>query len=106
MLHRLRRATFESAEEPFETDGRKFNRGSFIIRNASTDEVNRTTSELGIQALAVATAPTVKTHLVKAARVAIMHTWMSTQEEVWWRRAFDQMGIPYDDISTQHVATA
>src|SRR5256885_1292819 len=65
LRYRLRRASFDSAEEPFEAEGKKFNRGSFIIRNASTDEVNRVTSELGIQALAVATAPTVKAHPVK-----------------------------------------
>src|SRR5439155_9542541 len=93
LRYRLRRASFDSAEEPFEAEGRKFNRGSFIIRNASADEVNRATAELGIPALAVATAPTVKAHPVKVARVAILHTWLSTQDEGWWRLAFDQMGI-------------
>src|SRR2546421_4929334 len=32
---RLKKASFEAAEEPFEAGGRKFNRGSFIIRNIS-----------------------------------------------------------------------
>ena len=104
LRYRLRKASFDSAEDSFEVDGRKFNRGSFIIRNASADEVNKVTAELGIQASAVATAPTVKMHPVKAARVAIMHTWQSTQDEGWWRIAFDQMGVPYDYISTQEVA--
>ncbi|HEX6190602.1 MAG TPA: M14 family zinc carboxypeptidase [Pyrinomonadaceae bacterium] len=104
LRYRLRRASFEAAEEPFEAEGKKFNRGSFIIRNASVDEVNRVTSELGLQASAVTTAPTVKTHPVKAARVAIMHTWLSTQDEGWWRLAFDQMGVPFDYINTQDVA--
>ena len=104
LRYRLRRASFDAAEEPFEAAGKKFNRGSFIIRNASADEVNKATSDLGIQAFAIATAPTVKTHPVKAARVAIMHTWLSTQDEGWWRLAFDQMGVPFDYISTQDVA--
>jgi hypothetical protein len=104
LRYRLRRASFDAAEEPFEAAGKRFNRGSFIIRNASADEVNKATSELGIQAFAIATAPTVKTHPVKAARVAIMHTWLSTQDEGWWRLAFDQMGVPFDYISTQDVA--
>ncbi|HEY5839085.1 MAG TPA: M14 family zinc carboxypeptidase [Pyrinomonadaceae bacterium] len=104
LRYRLRRASFDAAEEPFEAAGRKFSRGSFIIRNAAADEVNKATSELGIQAFAIATAPTVKTHPVKAARVAIMHTWLSTQDEGWWRLAFDQMGVPFDYISTQDVA--
>jgi hypothetical protein len=104
LRYRLRKASFDSAEEPFDVAGRKFNPGSFIIRNASADEVNKATSDLGIQALAVATAPTVKSHPVKAARVAIMHTWLNTQDEGWWRLAFDQVGVPYEYISTQDVA--
>jgi len=104
LRYRLRRATFDVSEDAFEVAGRKFGRGSFIIRNASTDEVNKATSELGISALAVATAPAVKTHVVKVARIAIMHTWQNTQDEGWWRLAFDQMGVPFDYISTQDVA--
>ena len=104
LRYRLRKASFDAAEESFEADGKKFNRGSFIIRNATTDEVNKVAAELGVAALAVATAPTVRAHPVKAARVAIMHTWQSTQDEGWWRLAFDQMGVPYDYISTQEVA--
>src|SRR5712692_10639163 len=104
LRYRLKKASFEAAEEPFETAGKKFNRGSFIIRNASADEVNKATSELGVQAIAVDHAPAVKMHAVKVPRVAILHTWLSTQEEGWWRLAFDQMQIPYDYISTQDVA--
>ncbi len=104
LRYRLKRASFDAAEEPFEAAGKKFNRGSFIIRNASADEVNKAVSELGEQAFAVAEAPTVKTHAIRVARVAIMHTWLSTQDEGWWRLAFDQMQIPYDYISTQDVA--
>src|SRR5581483_857748 len=78
LRYRLRKASFDAAEDSFEAAGKKFNRGSFIIRNATTDEVNKVATELGVQAYAVATAPTVKTHPVKAARVAIMHTWQST----------------------------
>ena len=33
-----------------------------------------------------------------------MHTWLSTQDEGWWRLAFDQMEVPFDYISTQDVA--
>jgi hypothetical protein len=104
LRYRLRKATFDAAEEPFEAASKKFNRGSYIIRNVLVDDINKATRELGIQALAVAAAPTVKTHAIKAARVAIMHTWLSTQDEGWWRLAFDHAGIPYDYISTQDVA--
>jgi hypothetical protein len=46
----------------------------------------------------------VKTHPVRAARVAVLHTWLSTQTEGWWRQALDMMKIPYDYISTQEAA--
>ena len=101
---RLRRASVEAAEEPFEAGGQKFNRGSFIVRNVSADDLTKATSELGIKVLAVAQPPTVKTHALKIPRIAIMHTWLNTQDEGWWRLAFDQMGVPFDYISTQDVA--
>ena len=40
----------------------------------------------------------------KLPRIAIMHTWLSTQTEGWWRMALDKLGIKYDYISTQTVA--
>ena len=33
-----------------------------------------------------------------------MHTWISTQDEGWWRLALESMGVPYDYISTQDVS--
>ena len=104
LRYRLKDASIDAAEEPFEAAGQKFNRGSFIIRKASADELQRAAAELGIQVYAVADAPTVKTHPIKAARVAMMHTWLNTQDEGWWRLAFDQLQVPYAYISTQDVA--
>jgi len=40
----------------------------------------------------------------KLPRIAIMHTWLSTQTEGWWRMALDKLGVKYDYISTQTVA--
>src|ERR1044071_6482388 len=101
---RLQKATFEAAEEPFEAGGRKFNRGSFIIRNVTANELSAALLELGLSAVPVVEMPKVKTHTLKVPRVAILHTWLTTQDEGWWRLAFDQMQVPYDYISTQDVA--
>jgi hypothetical protein len=106
LRYQLKDVAIEAAEEPFEAAGQKFNRGSFILRKASADDLKRAATELGIQVYAVETAPTVKSHPVKTARIAIMHTWLSTQDEGWWRLAFDQLKVPYDYISTQDVAKA
>ncbi|HKR60594.1 MAG TPA: M14 family zinc carboxypeptidase [Pyrinomonadaceae bacterium] len=104
LRYRLRNTAFEAAEEPFEAVGHKFNRGSFIIRKAASSEVQAAATELGIQIYAVNEAPTVKTHAIGAPRVALMHTWMDTQDEGWWRLALDQMKVPFSYISTQDVA--
>ena len=40
----------------------------------------------------------------KMPRIAIMHTWLDTQTEGWWRMALDKLGVKYDYISTQRVA--
>jgi len=104
LRYRLKDVDMEAAEEPFESAGRKFNRGSFIIRKASAEELRRVANELGIQVYAVADAPSVKMHPVRAARIAMMHTWLGTQDEGWYRIGLDQLGVPFAYISTQDVS--
>lgn len=102
--YRLKGATFEVAEEPFEAAGRKFNRGSFIVKNAGEADVKAVAAELGIAPYALASAPSVKAHPSKVARIGYIHTWIGTQDEGWWRMEFDRLKIPYDYISTQVIA--
>jgi hypothetical protein len=104
LRYKLRDASMEAAEEPFEAGGKKFNRGSIIVRNVGRSDLDRAAAEAELQALALDTAPSVKTHPVRTARVALVHTWLSTQTEGWWRLALDDMTIPYEYISTQTVA--
>ena len=105
LRYRFKDAQFDVAEEPFEAAGQKFNRGSFIIRGGvSAGDLEKAVAELGLKAVALAAAPTVKTHPANAARIALMHTWINTQDEGWWRLALDQIAVPYDYISTQDVA--
>ncbi|WP_158883854.1 M14 family zinc carboxypeptidase [Rhodanobacter sp. L36] len=37
-------------------------------------------------------------------RIALMHTWLDTQTEGWWRMALDKLHVRYDYISTQDIA--
>ena len=103
LRYRLKDADIQMAEEPFEAAGQKFARGSFIIKGVAQADVDRTTTELGLKAYALAMAPTVKMHPARAARVAILHTWTSTQTEGWWRQAFDVYGMPFDYIDPGFV---
>ena len=104
LRYKLHDASIEAAEEPFELAGKKFTRGSFLIRNVTRAQLNDAISDLGLQATPVSAMPSVKTHPVRAARIAFVHTWLSTQAEGWWRIALDNLGIPYDYISTQVVS--
>ena len=104
LRYRLRQADFQAAEELFEADGQRYARGSFIIRGVASNIMDAAAKELGLKVTATASAPTVRTHPVRAARIALMHTWASTQTEGWWRMAFDQLRIPYEYISTQEAS--
>jgi hypothetical protein len=104
LRYKLKDAGVEAAEEPFEGAGKKFNRGSLVIRNANRADLDRAAADLGLQVVALGAAPSVKTHPVRAARVAFVHTWLSTQTEGWWRLALDDLKIPYDYVSTQKIA--
>jgi len=104
LRYRFPNASFKSAEEAFEAAGHKFNRGSFTISNLPAADLGKAAADLGVQVYAVPAAPVVKTHPLRAARIAFMHTWLSTQSDGWWRLEFDRLKIPYDYISTQTVA--
>jgi hypothetical protein len=104
LRYKLRDASIEAAEEAFEAGGTKFHRGTFLVKGVSRGDLQRATAELGLHAVALSGTPSVKTHAVKAARIAYVHTWLSTQTEGWWRLAFDDIGIPYEYMSTQTLA--
>ena len=103
LRYQLKDADFQAVEEPFDAAGKKFNRGSFVIRNVSRDVLDKATKTLGLDVTALSAAPSVAMHPLRAARIAFVHSWSSTQTEGWWRQAFDLMAIPYDYISFQDI---
>ena len=104
LRYRFPSAAFEAAEEPFEAAGHKFNRGSFIIRNVRGRRLRpKPPPNWACEPMPWPPRRSVKTHPLRAARIAIMHTWLGTQAEGWWRLEFDRLKIPYDYISTQTV---
>jgi hypothetical protein len=103
-----RNLRIDAAEAPFDAAGRKFNAGSFIIRTAGNPGnlatlLDNAAREYGFTAVGVSTAPGVSTHAVAAPRIAVMHTWLTTQTEGWMRLGLDEYGIPYDYISVHDV---
>ena len=104
LRYRFKKADFQIAEEAFEAAGRKFRRGSFVIRGVPSADLATAAKELGLNVYAISGAPSVAMHPARAPRVAIMHTWTNTQPDGWWRQAFDLNGVPFDYISTQDAA--
>jgi hypothetical protein len=97
-----------AAEEAFEADGESFHAGSFIIPVDGEDETLPTTleaasAEFGFVARGVEEMPEVAHHALNVPRVAVMHTWSSTQQEGWLRIGLDEYGIPYDYISVHEA---
>lgn len=70
LRYRFKGGDFQAAEGSFQVNGRTFARGSFIIRHVPAKEMNSAAAELGVQVYALASAPAVKTHPARAARVA------------------------------------
>jgi hypothetical protein len=102
LRYRLKTADIAVAEDTFHVAGKAFNRGSFIVKTAPG--LADALKSLGLTAYAVPAAPSVKAHPARAARVALVHTWLDTQDEGWWRQTLDFAEIPYTYISTQEIA--
>ncbi|HEX7833468.1 MAG TPA: hypothetical protein VF787_27705, partial [Thermoanaerobaculia bacterium] len=47
----------------------------------------------------------VRSHPLRTPKIALMHSWHSTQDEGWWRLALESMGVPYVYISTQDASS-
>jgi hypothetical protein len=100
-------ATVDAATEPFRAGGHDYPRGTWLVRGIGKDALDHAASEAGVAVEALAampTAPTVKTRPVAKPRIALLHSWLNTQTEGWWRERLDLLKIPYSYISTQNVA--
>ncbi len=89
-------------DEPAKAADTTLAAGSLLIRGADPARLQAALRRLDLEAVPLATAPSARMHLLShLPRIAMMHTWLSTQTEGWWRQAFDSLGIPYAYISTQ-----
>jgi hypothetical protein len=84
--------------------GHTYPAGTWIIRGISGDDLEKAATPLHLHVGAASDLPSVATHPVAAPRIALMHTWLDTQPEGWWRLALDSLHVPYSYISTQTVA--
>jgi len=105
---RLKDVKIGAAEDSFKIGDQQFNTGSFIIKKEGNPQDVQTrlqsaVTELGLKAVGVDKLPEVKTHELAVPRIAIVHTWINTQNEGWYRIEFDKLQIPYTYISDQVI---
>jgi len=110
LRYRLKDTKIFVAEEPFDAADRKFAAGSFLLPADGNSpglegDLRQAASDLGIQVVGAAQDPTVARHAVAAPRIALLHTWTSTQNEGWFRLALEATGVPYTYISDTAVRT-
>jgi hypothetical protein len=103
LVYKLKGADVQIAAKPLDAEGHHFGAGSLFINNAPADQVKSALHDLALDGANLSTLPQ---GLMRAMppRIAMMHTWLATQTEGWWRYAFDTEGIPFDYISTQTAA--
>ena len=104
LVYKLKGATVQVAEKPFDADGKHYPAGSLLITGTDDARLTPILHSLSLDAAHLTAAPTVATHPATAPRIAFMHTWLATQTEGWWRYAFDAAGVPFSYISTQTAA--
>jgi hypothetical protein len=91
------------ADTAFVVAGTTYPAGTFIVNDAPA--IRAAVGSLGMNAVAT-TEPAVPTHAIALPRIAIMHSWTSTQDEGWVRYAFERLGVPFTVISEQQIRTA
>jgi hypothetical protein len=105
---KLKDVKMSAAEDSFKIGDQQFNTGSFIIKKEGNPQDVQTrlqsaVTELGLKAIGIDKLPEVKTHELAVPRIAIVHTWINTQNEGWYRIEFDKLQIPYTYISDQVI---
>lgn len=108
LRYRLKDVKFSAAQAAFKVGDKNFNAGSYLIKTEGNPadagpRVAKEVTELGLTAMAVDKMPEVANHAVSTPRIALVHTWINTQNEGWYRVELDRLGIPYDYISDQVI---
>ncbi|HEV2386420.1 MAG TPA: M14 family zinc carboxypeptidase [Candidatus Acidoferrales bacterium] len=99
-----------AAEAPFQAGGHSYRAGTFIIPSEGNPSdlagrLEAAAKALDLRAEASAADPAVARHALETPRIAILHTWVSTQQEGWFRLALEEAHIPYTVLSDGTVRT-
>jgi len=94
-------ANLLAAEDSFKVGDDEYPAGTVLSDSRGIEAI---LSRLHLSVRPVKALPEVTVHPLEAPRIGLIHTWLDTQAEGWWRLALESMGVPYDYVSTQTVA--
>src|ERR1700730_15562917 len=104
LRYQLADAKFAVLEGNLDFHGRTLPAGTIVVE--ASERARQAIAALGsLEVQALDAWPKVKTHDLRLPRIALLHSWLDTQDEGWFRLAFASFKGPYDYISTQQVAT-
>jgi hypothetical protein len=104
LRYQLAQATITATDTAVTLSGHTYPGGTWIVRGISGSDLDKAAAPLHLHPIAAPDIPSVLAHPVPTPRIALMHTWLDTQPEGWWRVALDNLHVPYTYISTQTVA--
>ena len=103
----LRDVRMWASEDTFTVDKRSFGRGTTIIpaegQGNLEQRVTQVAESLGLSVTGVRGTPQVARHELDVPKIALVHSWLNTQNEGWVRYAFDVLKIPYTYLSVQQL---
>ena len=102
-------ATVQWSAEPFQAAGQNWPAGTFIIEGDG-ESLRRTDAqtlgaELGLRFHALAEAPTVARHRLRAPRIGLYKGFTGNMPEGWTRWMLERYEFPYENVSNADIQT-
>jgi hypothetical protein len=96
---------FELLQQPYDSGRQTFPAGSLVVVRGGQSEIGLQVHEQAVRLrIPFSSLPEdAKTQALTLPRVALVHTWTSTQDEGWARMALDQLKFPYKYVSVHEL---
>jgi len=97
----LKKFKINAAEEAFESGGESFPIGSWIIphKRGLKGQLEQVAKDNMLDFYPLDEIPNIPAHALDLPRIALLHNWVSTQNDGWVRFTLEHYGIPYDYIA-------
>lgn len=101
----LKKFKINAAEVAFESGDESYPIGSWIIphKRGLKGLLEQVAEEYSLDFEPLDEIPDIPTHELDLPRIALLHNWVSTQNDGWVRYTLEQQGIPYDYIADYTV---